>query len=287
MSSQIVKEVVPVTSLAELRRELDSIDDRLHDLLMARAEVVERVALDPAKPGLKIRPGREASIIRRLLARNAGALPGQAIMRLWREIFATALIIEGGQTVAVCARDEHSDLPALAREHFGPLTALHRHRNPAQALADIERGTAQVAVLPPPGEEADGHWWTALMGTGPRPLSVIAKLPFWTRRAEGAPAGDAYVVAAIRPDASGQDRGLIALELNADVSRTRIISILTAAGFAPGQIWLKRDGGDTRSLALVEIEGLVEDGDERLAQITGLDAPASVIGGFAVPLDAA
>jgi chorismate mutase len=279
----MITDVPPPVTLAELRRQLDAIDDKLHDLLRQRAEVVELVAQDPSKPGIKIRPGREASIIRRLLARNTGALPGQAIMRLWREMFAAALMIEGGQTIAVCARDENSDLPALAREHFGPLTALHRHRNPTQALADIERGTAQVAVLPPPSEEPDGAWWTALMGTGP--LSVIAKLPFWTKRAEGAPAGDAFVVAAIRPDPSGQDRGLIALELNADISRTRIISILTAAGFAPGQIWLKRES-DSRSLALIEVDGLVEDGDERLAQITGLDAPASVIGGFAVPLDA-
>jgi chorismate mutase-like protein len=283
MSSPLVNEAAPQPTLAELRKQLDAIDDQLHNLLMQRAQVVERVALDPSKPGLKIRPGREAAIIRRLLARNAGTLPAQAIMRLWRELFATALIIEGGQTIAVCATDDTSDLPALAREHFGPLTALHRHRNPTQALADIERGTAQVAVLPPPSEEPDGNWWTALMGTSP--LSVIAKLPFWTKRAEGAPTGIAYAVAAIRPDPSGQDRGLIALELNEDVSRTRIISLLTAAGFTPGQIWLKREAGDTRSLALIEVEGLVEDSDERLRQITGLNAPASVIGGYAVPLE--
>jgi len=282
MASQITENPARTETLGELRQQLDVIDDQLHELLRRRAEVVERVARDPSKPGLKIRPGREASIIRRLLARNSGALPPQAIMRLWREIFAAALIIEGGQTVAVCARDDTSDLTALAREHFGPLTALHRHRNPAQALADLERGTAQVAVLPPPSEEPDGNWWTALMGSGP--LSVIAKLPFWTKRPEGGPTGDAYVVAAIRPDASGQDRGLIALELNADISRTRMISLLTTAGFAPGQIWLKRDG-ERSSLALIEVEGLVEDGDPRLSQITGLDAPPSIIGGFALPLD--
>jgi chorismate mutase len=288
MTSQIVNEPPPARqTLAQLREKLDAIDDQLHDLLMRRAAVVEQVALDPAKPGIKIRPGREAHILRRLLARNTGALPPQAIVRLWREMFAAALMIEGGQTVAVCGGDDGGDLPALAREHFGAATALHKHRNPAQALADIERGTATVAVLPPPGEEADGAWWTALMGTGPRPLSVIAKLPFWTRRAEGAPAGDAYVVAAIRPDPSGQDRGLIALELNADISRTRLIGILTAAGFAPGQIWLRREAGESRSLALVEVAGLVEDGDDRLSLITGLDAPPSVIGGFALPLDPA
>ena len=275
----------PPTTLAELRAELDAIDDKIHDLLMHRAGVIERVARDGGKAGVKIRPGREASILRRLLARHAGSMPPQTILRVWREMFAGALIIEGGQTIAVCSSDESSDLPALAREHFGPLTPLRKHGNPAQALADIERGTAQVAVLPPPGEGPDGSWWTALMGTR-TPLSVIAKLPFWTRRPEGTPIGEAFVVAAISPDPSGADRGLIALELSADISRTRITGTLTAAGFAPGSIWLKRVS-DADVLALVEVDGLVNNDDPRLEQITGLHAPASVIGGFALPLDPA
>ncbi len=275
----------PPSKLAQLRAELDAIDDRLHDLLMQRATVIERVATDAGKTGAKIRPGREASMLRRLLARHRGSLPPQTILRFWREMFAGALIIEGGQTIAVSGSDENAELPALAREHFGPLTPLRRHRNPTQALADVERGTAQVAVLPPPGDTPDGNWWTALMGTGTK-LSVIAKLPFWTKRPEGTPIGEAYVVAAMRPDPSGADRGLIALELSADISRTRITANLRAAGIIPGSIWLKRIS-DTDVVALVEVDGLVADDDPRLQAITGLLAPPSVIGGFAIPLDPA
>src|SRR5215467_6432569 len=51
--------------LAALRGELDQLDDALHDLLMQRARVVEQVARS-GKPSA-YRPGREASIIRRLL----------------------------------------------------------------------------------------------------------------------------------------------------------------------------------------------------------------------------
>jgi hypothetical protein len=151
-------------------------------------------------------------------------------------------------------------------------------------MADIERGTAQVAVLPAPSEDAEGGWWTAL-GTGQRQLSVIGRLPFWTRRGEGLPSGEAFVVATIRPDASGADRGLIAFEVSADVSRTRILANLAAAGFPAALILLRRDA-DVRSTVLVEVDGLVEDDDARLQQIAGLEAPAWVIGGFAVPLDA-
>jgi len=272
-------------ALAQLRAELDTIDDQIHDLLMHRAAVIERVKREARKTGPKIRPGREAAMLRRLLSRHHGAFPRQTILRIWREMFAGALIIEGGQTVAVCSGDDGADLAALAREHFGPLTPLRIYRHPAQALADIERGTAQVAVLPPPGDGQDGGWWTALMGTR-NPLSVIGKLPFWTQRPEGTPIGEAYVAAAMRPDASGADRGLIALELAADISRTRITGNLTQAGFAPGAIWLKRIS-DAEMLALVEVDGLVDDDDPRLELIAGLLAPPSVIGGFAIPLEAA
>ena len=275
----------PQTTLAKLRAEIDAIDARLHDLLMERAAVIERVARDAGKTGAKIRPGREASMLRRLLGRHRGSLPPQTILRFWREMFAGALIIEGGQTIAVCSGDEAAELPALAREHFGPLTPLRKHQNPTQALADVERGRAQVAVLPPPGEGPDGGWWTALMGTGTK-LSVIAKLPFWTRRPEGTPIGEAFVVAAMRPDPSGADKGWIALELSADISRTRITANLTTAGFAPGAIWLKRIS-ETDVLALVEVDGLVNDDDPRLHAIAGLQSPASVIGGYAIPLDPA
>jgi chorismate mutase / prephenate dehydratase len=278
--------ITPSQTLTQLRAQLDALDDQIHDLLMRRAAVVEDVARSGGKRGTKIRPGREAIILRRLLERHAGALPPQAIIRFWREMFGAALIIEGGQTVAVCDGEGGHDRLALAREHFGPFTPVRRHHNPAQTLADLARDTAQLAVLPPLGEdeEAQGVWWPMLTAAEPHRLFVIAKLPFWQVRSEGAPLGEAYVVAAVRPDPSGADRGLISVELGADTSRTRLTGLIKEAGFAPGSIWVKRAPGDTRIRALVEVDGLVEDEDPRLAAIAGLGAPPVVIGGFALPI---
>ncbi len=277
----------PATRLAELRAELDALDDQLHDLLMERAKVVERVAAEGGKTGTKIRPGREAIILRRLLARHRGAWPAQSIVRIWREIFGAALIIEGGQTMAVCDGEGGETRLALAREHFGPLTPVRRHHNPAQTLADLTReGGAQLAILPPLGEgdDASGGWWPLLAAGMPARLQIIARIPFWTRRAEGLPQGEAYVVAAIAPDASGADRGFILLSFAGETSRARMIKLTAAAGFTPGPLWVKRLPGDSRLLALVEVEGLVADDDPRLAAIAGLDAPPLAVGGYAVPL---
>jgi chorismate mutase / prephenate dehydratase len=285
MNVSLTSAASPATdALSRLRAELDAIDDQIHDLLMRRAKVVEGVARNGGKTGTKIRPGREAIIVRRLLARHEGALPRQAIIRFWREMFGAALIIEGGQVMAVCEGD---DRLALAREHFGPYTPSRSHHNPVQTLADLHKG-AQLAVLPPPSEDDEsGGWWPLLTGTGTHRLFVIAKLPFWTRRVEGAPLGEAYVVAAVRPDPSGDDRGLIVCEFPAETSRTRVVALFKQAGFKPGTVWVRRAPHESRLRALVEVDGLIADDDPRLAAVAGLEVPPVVIGGYAAPLDEA
>lgn len=66
--------------LAVLRAELDRIDNTIHDLLIERAGIVEQVARS-GKPAA-FRPGREASIVRRLVASHRGALPKVTLFRI-------------------------------------------------------------------------------------------------------------------------------------------------------------------------------------------------------------
>lgn len=277
----------PTTRLAELRSQLDAIDNQIHDLLMQRAKVVESVATDGGKKGTKIRPGREATIMRRLLARHSGSWPAQAIVRIWQEIFGAALIIEGGQTLAICGGDDEAEARlGLAREYFGPLTPIRRYYSPSQTLSDLTReGGAQLAIMPSPqeGDDTHGEWWTMLTATDPA-LYVIMKLPFWKPRAEGLPVCEAYVVATIPPDPSGADHGLILLGFQAEISRARMTEQIIAAGFAPKALWVKRPPDGARLLALVEVEGLVDAADPRLTLIAGLDMPPRVIGGYALPI---
>jgi chorismate mutase/prephenate dehydratase len=277
-------------SLNALRRRIDALDDRLHDLLMERAALIERVKHEGGKTGALIRPGREAAILRRLLARHHGALPPHAILRIWRELFAAALMIEGGLVIAV-ADGAHLEMPALAREHFGPLTPLRRHATPARALADLTDGTAQVAVLPLPSptDDAASAWWIGLMqGDAAKPaarrLSIIAKLPFWGDRMEGTPRIGGYAVAAIEPDASGADRSLIGLETGADASMGQISTLLKDAGFTVHALLQHHLPRQENAYALAEVEGLVTRDDSRLGAVQGLAAPPERLGAYALPI---
>lgn len=276
-----------MTALAALRADLDRIDDAIHDLLMRRAEVVERVAAEGGKGRVAIRPGREAEIIRRLLARHAGRLPRRLIVRWWRELFAATTSMQGSYVIAVCESEPGSPFVQAAREHFGALTPLRVHRTSAQAIGEVSAGSAIAAVLPPPNadEATASAWWTALLHRDEPRIHVVAQLPFWAPRSEGAPRVQALVVAAVAPDASAADRSLIGLELALETSRARLAAALATAGFQPGATILRRDQGAQVAQALVEVEGMVTDGDPRLAALGDVLRPPVVLGAFAVPVE--
>jgi chorismate mutase/prephenate dehydratase len=262
-------------ALAALRGEIDRLDDQLHDLVMRRAEVVASLAASRVKGGASpLRPGREAMILRRLLRRHHGDLPPGAMVRLWREILASSSAMQGGFSVAVYARDPNQ--PRLAREHFGSLTPVRSMPTAARALAAVGSGEAQVAVLPLPeeGEPLDQAWWMGL--DAPR-LQVMARLPFWAALAEKLP--EAFAVAPGAADPSGADRSLLRLELAEDRGRTQILGTLAAAGLTPRSLLTRRDGGVVRALA--EVDGVVAEGDPRLAALP-FDR-ALPLGFYAVP----
>ncbi|HQT73503.1 MAG TPA: chorismate mutase [Acidiphilium sp.] len=274
-------------ALSRLRAEIDSLDDRIHDMLMQRAEIIERVRSQGGKRGVMIRPGREAAILRRLLARHKGGLPPHTITRIWRELFSGALMIEGGLVIAV-ADGGQADLLALAREHFGPLTSMRRHRTPSQALTDITSEIAHAAVLPIPSDEDDDQaaWWVGLMHGGLPRLSIVAKLPFWAKRGEGVPQSEAYVVSSFVPDASGEDRSLIGIEIVPDTSTARILGILRDAGFDVGSLLIRRIARREAAYALADVDGYISREDPRLGAISAFPAPPVVLGAYASPVGA-
>jgi chorismate mutase len=185
----------PPATLDALRAEIDACDDALLALLGRRAGVVARLAQSAAKPaGTVLRPGREAAILRRLIAQG-GPAPG-AVVRIWREIFASSLAQQAAFSVAVAGDAAQH---ALAAAHFGADTP---RQAAGDALAALARGEAAVAVLPWPGAGDADPWWPGL--DVPR-FAVIARLPF---HAATPPASEAAVLALYPADASGQDRWL-------------------------------------------------------------------------------
>jgi chorismate mutase/prephenate dehydratase len=237
--------------LTALRARLDELDDGIHDLLMQRAQVVESVARSGKTAAF--RPGREAAILRRLLARHTGKLPARTLVRMWRELLAGTTAMQTAVTVAVWDPSPEGALTAISREHFGFLTPAIAHASPEAALAAVRAGNAAVAVLP-----FSSAWWPALTAAAPR-LHIIGRLPYWADRPPHIPAADALVVGTAAPDASGDDRCFIAF---ADRARLADAGLPTCAMHG----------------AVSEIPFMVAEDDPRLPP------GAIVLGGYAVPV---
>jgi chorismate mutase / prephenate dehydratase len=276
-------------TLADLRRRIDELDDALHDVLMARAAVVENVAKlkrQDATPPL--RPGREAQILRRLLARHRGPFPKPILVRLWRELLAGGLAIQIDLQIAVCASDKTAGLWDLARDHYGSHTGMTAFRSTGEVLRAIADGRAALGVLPVPGQ-GDGEAWWRFLAAGDAPvLRVIARLPFGAHgNARGD--GDAFVIGAIEPEESGADRSLYMIETEDGVSRTRLLAALGAVG-VPATVLAatEREGG--AAAHLVEFDDWLSGDDSRLSDMLGGLGGKALrcvwLGGYARPLAA-
>jgi len=254
------------SSLDDLRRRIDEIDDRLHDLVMERAEIVEAVAAAKERGSIAaLRPGREARILRRLVARHRGRFPRAVLVRLWREIFSGAVMMQGDFAVAVAALDEMPDYWDLARDHFGSATPMVAFHSLGETLRVLAEGKVAVAVLPMPAEGEREPWWPLLARGGSAAPRVLARLPFAGRgNARGDGGLDALAVGHVEPDPTEEDRSLIALELTGELSRARLIATLKEAGLAVTLFAAYEPGGEG-AWNLLELDAGVADNDPRLA----------------------
>ncbi len=270
--------------LAALRREIDAVDDRLHDMLMQRAQLVQRVqAAKAAGNNLFLRPGREAQILRRLLRRHQGSLQPLSLARIWRELLTGLYHLQGGISVAVHGGANAIAVWDAARGHFGAATPMVGHDEAQSVLGTVSGSQSTVGVVPPPEEGETDPWWPHLRGEAPGTPRVVARIPLVggeDRR------GDAYVLAAIPPEPSGEDVTLLVATVKPDlVSRQRVVDLLAGAGLAGTPLAGAMTGGN--QAVLVEVPGFVAPDDARLSDFArdSIEAGGSVvvIGAYALP----
>ncbi len=94
-----------LTTLPEVRAQIDSVDAELLRLISYRARLAERVAeIKSTSPdagnGSFYRPEREAQVLARVRANNPGPLPDDSLVWLFREIMSACLALEKPLTVA-------------------------------------------------------------------------------------------------------------------------------------------------------------------------------------------
>jgi chorismate mutase / prephenate dehydratase len=278
--------------LSELRRQIDEIDCELHDLIMGRTAIVQKIAEVKGRAARSAHhlPGREAEVVRRLVARHKGAFPKPILVRIWRELISALIRLQGPFAVAAYAPDDRPGYADLARDHYGALTPVVGHASTGQVVSAVTEGSATVGVLPMPEQDDPDPWWRALVGNDPKLPRVIARLPFGAGNQRGLPC-EALVIALLAPESTGHDRSLVVAEAVHEISRSALKKTLAGLGFEPVllQTWREPSGSDRR-LYLIEVAGFSLPDDPRLSRLTeehGEDlAQVWSIGGYAVPLTA-
>jgi chorismate mutase/prephenate dehydratase len=270
--------------LTALRRRLDEIDDRLQDLLIERAEIVAMVAAskkDGKQPAFQ--RAREAEIIRRLVGRHHGAFPVATLIRMWREMLAAAVRLQSPFSVAVFAPADRPGYWDLARDHYGSQTSMAACSEIGEVITAVVEARASIGVLPMPETREADPWWARLLSTeeGPR---VFARLPFGAPGNARTKGAEALAIGGSHPQESGFDRTLLTIECATEITRARVLRLLSARGLACTFF-----ASCPRGVAgLIEVEGFVPITDSRLENLRD-DMGAGLrrlvlLGAYAVPL---
>ncbi|MDP6345859.1 MAG: chorismate mutase [Alphaproteobacteria bacterium] len=260
------------SDLNDLRRQIDEIDASLHDAIVQRIALIDRIAAAKGQTGgdtTAMRPNREAEVVRGLASRHHGPLQTAALVRVWRELINAATAMQGPLTVAVCAPERSVGYWDLARNHFGSGVPMTLHTSPSDVLRTIDEAPGAIGLLPMPQEGEAAPWWPALASqpAGTAGAKVVWRLPFFaspTGRFENL---EALAVAKLAPEASGQDRSLLVVETDLDVSRARVVQVLGERGLTARPLATHEADGERRA-QLLEVDGLID-----------IDGPA--VAGFA------
>lgn len=191
-------------SLADLRKEIDQIDEEMHKLLMKRGDIIDRLIASKSsqETGSAFRPAREADMMRRLVKRHKGKLPLDTAESIWRVIISTFTFVQAPFSV-------HADLTAgdalmrdTARFHFGFTVPFVPHMGAAGVVAAVSDSKGDLGLVPALAVAGAGAWWSALeFDSAPK---VIARLPF-VERADHPAALPVFVISRVAPDAMANE----------------------------------------------------------------------------------
>jgi chorismate mutase len=187
-------------SLADLRQEIDRIDEAMHGLLMERGQIIDRLIAvkQTQESGSAFRPAREAAMMRRLVDRHSGILPLDTVESIWRVIIATFTYVQAPFSVHADLSTGDAAMRDSARFHFGFTVPFVPHMGAASVVAAVSDSKGDLGLVPAFATAGAGAWWSALeFDTAPK---IIARLPF-VDRADHPAAVPVFVVSRAAPDA--------------------------------------------------------------------------------------
>ncbi len=234
----------PDQFLKNLRVDIDRIDLAMHELLMERGRIIDRLIEVKARQGggSAFRPGREASMMRALAERHRGLLPLDTVEGIWRIIISTFTYVQAHYAVHADVSSGDAAMRDSVRFHFGFTVPFLTHNGPVAVISAVRRSGGDLGMVRLDSGPASGAWWTALIGEdAPK---IIARLPFVERPDH--PAGmPVFVVSKPLAEAAATD--VMIKQISLDRWRDGIPAALASVG---GEILGNAAGGVGLSLLI-------------------------------------
>ena len=185
-------------SLAELRKEIDSIDEGVHRLLMQRGDIIDRLiqVKQTQEVGSAFRPAREADMMRRLVERHRGILPLDTVESIWRVIISTFTYVQAPFSVHADVSVSEPAMRDSARFHFGFTVPYVAHFSASAAVEAVAKSKGDLALVSAIASRTP--WWLTLEADGAP--KIIARLPF-VERADHPAALPVFVVSRVADSA--------------------------------------------------------------------------------------
>ena len=134
--------------LAQIREEIDSLDQKVVKLLNARLTLAQQIGeLKRGNRGRIYVAEREADVLRRVQAANQGPLKPAAVQAIYREIMSAALALEKPLVIAYLG-PEATNTHQAALKKFGASVDYRPMQSVADVFAAVEKGEADYGVVP-------------------------------------------------------------------------------------------------------------------------------------------
>lgn len=256
--------------LSVYRKEIDEIDDKILELIADRAKIVEGVALlkrKHVKDVLFIRPGREASMLKRMVNSYKGNFPKEAIAQLWRILISGSCNVE--EQIRVCCLSTNSDQTYywLAREYFNQFSLFSKQASSARVIGELLEKKSTVGVMPLPQDAQSDFWWTNLPSKGNLNLKVFAKVPAVISQSTARELS-AFLIGNVVPEETGDDKSLIVISVAENISKAKLSSVFTKVGIDASLVAATEyDASKAIVHALFEADGFISNENPKLENL--------------------
>lgn len=136
--------------LADVRRQINAIDEQLQSLINERATIAQQVGIAKGELASAVdyyRPEREAEVLRNVLQRNKGPMRDDEMLRLFREIMSACLAQQEPLKIGFLGPEGTFTQTAVFK-HFGHSVRALPFHTIDEVFQEVECGAADFGVVP-------------------------------------------------------------------------------------------------------------------------------------------